>query len=209
MPYRLATRRDDRSIRVLLLESSADLAKLLVGELQQGGLTIISERVETEPAFTQALCQFLPDLILAAPTLERYDALSALKVLRAVRPTAPLIVVTDSLDEETAVGCLRAGAENLVLRSNLERLVPAALAAIWVRHPLKRLSPRQLEVLRLVSDGWTTREIAAQLRLSVKTVETHRGAVTQRLGIRDVASQVRYAVRVGLVPQNESRNEAA
>jgi DNA-binding NarL/FixJ family response regulator len=64
-------------------------------------------------------------------------------------------------------------------------------------------------VLRLVSDGWTTREIAAQLRLSVKTVETHRGAVTQRLGIRDVASQVRYAVRVGLVPQNESRNEAA
>jgi hypothetical protein len=40
-------------------------------------------------------------------------------------------------------------------------------------------------------------------------VETHRGAVTQRLGIRDVASQVRYAVRVGLVPQNESQNEAA
>ena len=96
-----------------------------------------------------------------------------------------------------------------VIRSNLERLVPAALAALWVRHPLKRLSPRQLEVLRLVTDGWTTREIAAQLSLSVKTVETHRGAVTQRLGIRDVASQVRYAVRVGLVPQNESQNKAA
>jgi DNA-binding NarL/FixJ family response regulator len=69
-----------------------------------------------------------------------------------------------------------AGAENLVLRTNLERLVPAALAALWVRHPLKRLSPRQLEVLRLVTDGWTTREIAQRLRLSVKTVETHRGS---------------------------------
>jgi hypothetical protein len=44
---------------------------------------------------------------------------------------------------------------------------------------------------------------------SVKTVETHCGAVTQRLGIRNVASQVRYAVRVGLVPQNGSQNEAA
>src|SRR3954470_17941854 len=100
MPYRVSARCDNRSIRVLLLESSTELAKLLIGELHLGGLTIISERVETEEAFTQALRQFRPDLILAAPTLERYDVLSALNVLRLVRPTAPLIVVTDSLDEE-------------------------------------------------------------------------------------------------------------
>jgi DNA-binding CsgD family transcriptional regulator len=58
-------------------------------------------------------------------------------------------------------------------------------------------------VLRLVSEGRTTKEIAEQLSVSVKTVETHRGAMTKRLGIREIAYQVRYAVRVGLVPQGD------
>jgi hypothetical protein len=58
-------------------------------------------------------------------------------------------------------------------------------------------------VLRLVSEGRTTREIAEWMKVSAKTVETHRGAMTKRLGIREVARQVRYAVRVGLVPAGD------
>jgi hypothetical protein len=54
-----------------------------------------------------------------------------------------------------------------------------------------------------VSEGRTTREIAEQMKVSAKTVETHRGAMTKRLGIRELARQVRYAVRVGLVPAGD------
>jgi len=110
-----------------------------------------------------------------------------------------VIVVAEALDHQTAVTCLRAGAEDVVLTSNVSRLGPVTRRALSVRQPLKRLTRRQLEVLRLISEGRTTRQIATRLGVSAKTVETHRGAMTKRLGIREVARQVRYAVRVGLV----------
>ena len=62
------------------------------------------------------------------------------------------------------------------------------------------LTARQREVLRLVAGGKSTKEIAFLLNLSVKTVETHRAQIMERLGIRDVAGLVRYALRTGLVP---------
>ncbi|WP_236579461.1 response regulator transcription factor [Pseudanabaena sp. lw0831] len=61
------------------------------------------------------------------------------------------------------------------------------------------LTPRQCEVLRLVANGLTTKEIAKSLFISVKTVETHRGQVMQRLNIHDLAGLIRYALRVGLI----------
>jgi DNA-binding NarL/FixJ family response regulator len=64
---------------------------------------------------------------------------------------------------------------------------------------LERLAPRQREVLRLMAEGFTTKEIASQLDLSPKTVETHRMQLMQALNITDVAGLVRYAVRKGLV----------
>ncbi len=103
------------------------------------------------------------------------------------------------MDEQSAVCALRAGAEDLVLKSNIRRLRSAIEAAITSWRPLDQLSARQIEVLRLVAEGNTTREIAGRLHVSIKTVETHRGAIMKRLGIHDVASLVRYALRVGLV----------
>ena len=65
------------------------------------------------------------------------------------------------------------------------------------------LTARQREVLRLVAGGKSTKEIAFDLNLSVKTVETHRAQIMERLGIRDVAGLVRYALRTGLVPADK------
>ena len=62
-----------------------------------------------------------------------------------------------------------------------------------------RLTPRQREVLQLIAEGYTTRAIADTLKISVKTVETHRAQLMDRLGIRDVAGLVRYAIQVGLL----------
>ena len=63
-----------------------------------------------------------------------------------------------------------------------------------------RLTPRQREILHLIARGYATREMAAQLHLSVKTVESHRAQLMQRLNIHDVAGLTRYAIRTGLVP---------
>ena len=65
--------------------------------------------------------------------------------------------------------------------------------------PLEILSARQREILQLIAEGYSTKEIAGQLNLGVKTVETHRTELMERLGIHGVAGLVRYAIRVGLV----------
>ena len=67
-------------------------------------------------------------------------------------------------------------------------------------YPVDSLTERQRQVLRLIAEGKPTREIARRLGLSVKTVETHRGHLMQRLHLKSVAGLVRYAVSVGLVP---------
>ena len=63
----------------------------------------------------------------------------------------------------------------------------------------EHLTPRQCEILRLVANGLTTKEIAKSLFISVKTVETHRGQIMQRLNIHDLAGLIRHALRVGLI----------
>jgi len=67
------------------------------------------------------------------------------------------------------------------------------------RGELERLTSRQREVLQLIAEGYTTKAIAARLKLSVKTVETHRAQLMERLDIRDVAGLVRFALRRGLI----------
>jgi len=69
--------------------------------------------------------------------------------------------------------------------------------------PYRRLTPRQREVLQLIAEGHTTREIAARLHLRVKTVETHRTQLMRRLDIHDVAGLVRYAIRMGLIASDD------
>lgn len=68
-------------------------------------------------------------------------------------------------------------------------------------HPVEddRLTPRQKEILKLVASGMTTKEIASSLFISIKTVETHRGQLMERLNIHDLAGLIRYAIRIGLI----------
>ena len=192
-------KKGEQILRVLLLEDSAADAELVRLELDRGGLKVSIERVDSQDAFTRALQDFAPDVVLSDHLLAQFDAAAALQVVRAVRPIVPLILLVGALDAQMAAASLRAGVEDIVLKSKLTLLRPAIEAALAVRRPLGRLSPRQLEVLRLVSEGQTTRDIARHLRISVKTVETHRAELMKRLDIHDVAGLVRYAVRVGLV----------
>ncbi len=189
----------DRTLRLLILGDIGVEDVALKQQLDRAGMPMITRRVDGAPAFREALLAFAPDIVLSAPSVDEFNALAAVALLRAARPVVPLIVVAHDFDANTAVASIRGGAEDLVLTTRLHRLAPAIEAALTVRRPLGALSPRQLEVLRLVSEGQTTSQIARHLGISVKTVETHRGELMKRLDIRNVAGLVRYAMRVGLV----------
>lgn len=187
-----------RPLRVLLLEDDPADAELVMESLARSGLSFVTRRVETPDAFAQTLREFAPDVVLSDHALGQFDATAALAMVKEIRPKAPVIVVARALDAHSAA-FIRAGAEDFVLKSNLARLAPAIESALMVRRPLEKLTARQLEVLCLMVEGLSTPEIARQLNLSRKTVETHRGQIMKRMGIHDIVGLVRYAVRVGLV----------
>jgi len=188
-----------KPVRVLMLEDNAADAELIRHELLRSGLATVTERVDTEHTFASAIRDFAPDVVLSDHSLGSFDAQSALSLLHSIRPTTPLILVTGSINSETTVACIRAGVEDLVLKENLSPLAALITKAVQLRRPLDKLTPRQIEVLRMVAEGHRTREIARRLKLSVKTVESHRGEIMKRLDIHDVVGLVRYAMRVGLV----------
>jgi DNA-binding NarL/FixJ family response regulator len=187
-------------LRILLLEDNAADAALISDELQRSGMRILVTQVDSAESFTVALNSFAPDVVLADHSLAQFDSRAALEVLRDVRPTVPFLIMTRSLVGGQAGAAIRAGAEDVILKTcprGLEASISNALAA---RRPLHALTDRQIQVLKLVAEGHRTREVAKRLGLSVKTVETHRGEIMRRLRIHDVVSLVRYASRVGLMP---------
>ena len=185
---------------VLLLNDNEADSEPVVRELTAAGMNVTKASATTRDAAKEAITDVRPDVVLSDYSPERFSACDIVDVLRYERPETPLIVVSESVTGLAAVSCLRAGAEDIVIRKNVKRLPSAITTAIEKRGALARLTPRQIEVLRLVAEGHRTREIADRLQLSIKTVESHRGEVMKRLEIHDVVSLVRYALRVGLIP---------
>jgi DNA-binding NarL/FixJ family response regulator len=190
----------NKLLRVLLLEDSDTDAELIAHELHRSGMKPVIERVDSAESFTAALHSFAPDVVLSDHGLGQFDSRAALEIMRAIRPTAAFIVVTGALTGTQSVGAIRAGAADVIPKMYLSRLPASIMEALDLRRPLHKLTERQVQVLRMVAEGHRTRDIAATLGLSVKTVESHRGEIMKRLRVHDVVSLVRYALRVGLIP---------
>jgi DNA-binding NarL/FixJ family response regulator len=143
--------------------------------------------------------------------------------MRERHPGVRVVILSMHSGEEYVLQALRAGAAGYLLKDAATGELELALRSVmrgesWLSPAVSRqvvegyvqragaeappdvLTARQREVLRLVAGGKSTKEIAFFLNLSVKTVETHRAQIMERLGIRDVPGLVRYALRTGLVP---------
>jgi two-component system cell cycle sensor histidine kinase/response regulator CckA len=105
-------------------------AELVEYELGRASIPFVARRVDSREAFLQELEEFGPDLILSDYTLPRFDGMTALSLARARVPSIPFLIVTGSVNEETAVGCMKAGATDYLLKSNLARIGPAIEAAL-------------------------------------------------------------------------------
>jgi DNA-binding NarL/FixJ family response regulator len=164
-----------------------------------------------------------PHLVLMDIAMPGLNGLEATARIVKAHPRTAVIVLSMHAGEEYALQALRAGAAGYVLKdadvAELELAITSVargetyLSPAMSKHliadyrrraaaepdPLARLTPRHREVLQLIAEGHTTKGIAAKLKLSVKTVETHRSQLMERLGIRDVAGLVRFAIRIRLV----------
>lgn len=198
-----------KPVRVLLLEDSDADAELIERELRRTSMPTVIERVDSRTAFTAALDNFSPDVVLCDHALAEFDSRAALELLRGTRPATPFIIVTGALMGALSGTAIRAGAEDVVLKANLDGLGASITSALAVREPLQSLSRRQLEVLRMIAEGHRTRDIAKRLGLGVKTVESHRYALMKRLRVGSVVSLVHYAIRVGLIPLEPISEERA
>ncbi len=131
-------------LRILILEDMPMDAELIEYELGRANIRFTAHRVETREAFTAALEDFAPDLILSDYTLPRFDGMAALALARERAPSTPLLIVTGSVNEETAVGCMKAGADDYLLKGNLSRIGPAVEGA---------LARQRLRAERIRSEG--------------------------------------------------------
>src|SRR5256712_2224203 len=120
-------------VRVLMVEDVADDAALVERELRRAGITGATRRVDSERAYREALRTFAPDIILTDHSLPTFGAADALRIGLLEAPDTPVIVVTGSLDEETAAEYIKAGAADYVVKHHLERVGPAVVRALDLR----------------------------------------------------------------------------
>jgi DNA-binding NarL/FixJ family response regulator len=164
-----------------------------------------------------------PDVVLLDIAMKGMNGLEAAARLRERLPGVKVIILSMHTSEEYVLLALRAGAVAYLIKDSATSELELALKCVmrgetYLSPAISRqvvdgyvqrvgasagpepLTPRQREVLKRIAEGRSTKEIAFELNLSVKTVETHRAQIMERLGIRDVAGLVRYAMRAGLVP---------
>ncbi len=168
----------------------------------------------------QVLARQRPDLILTDLTMPGRSGLEFIKDLRAAHPEIPILVVSMHDEAVYAERALRAGARGYIMKEaggeNLLGAIRQVLRGeIYVSHkmsarileavssrrprgsssPIEQLTDREFEVFQLIGQGKGTREIAAELHLSPKTVDVHRSHVKEKLGLRDATALIRHAVR--------------
>ena len=112
-------------LRPLIVEDSEDDTQVMLRELRRGGYEVEYQRVETRPTMEEALSRGTWDIILCDYTLPRFSAADALLTLQHSGLDLPFIVISGTIEEESAVGMLKAGAHDFVTKGRLARLLPA------------------------------------------------------------------------------------
>ncbi|SRR5579884_50819 len=120
----------DQMLRILMLEDAPADAALIERELRKAKFRFAAKRVETREDFIRELQAFSPDLILSDYSLPSFDGFSAMALAKQLAPLTPFIIVTGSLDEETAVECIKNGAADYVIKERVVRLGPAIESAL-------------------------------------------------------------------------------
>ena len=202
-PIRILCVEDHRIVREgirLLLEREPDLAVVAVAE--NGEQALAEHRSHR------------PDVTLMDLQLPGMSGLEAIRAIRKDYPDARIVVLTMYQGDEAIFSALEAGATTYLLKDSLadelidvvrgvhagERpMLPAIEAKLSEHSSRPRLTPREVEVIKLVSEGFRNREISAMLGISEETAQVHLRNIFQKLGTRDRTAAVQVALRRGIL----------
>ncbi len=211
-----------KKLRILLADDHALFRagmKALLGEIP--GVEVCAEARDGRETLEQ-VARHRPDIVLIDIAMAGMNGLEATARILRTHPRTKVVILSMHATEAYVLEALRAGAAGYLIKDADTEELALALKAVrrgetYLSPPVSRhvvseyvrrtggepnllatLSPRQREILQLIAEGNTTKDIANLLNLSVKTVDTHRTQLMERLNIHDVAGLVRFAIRSGL-----------
>jgi DNA-binding NarL/FixJ family response regulator len=210
-------------MRVLIVDDHTMLRESLAGALQaEGDIEIVGQAADGIEALDLAE-RVRPDIVVTDLSMPRLSGLEVVRRLRERLPEVQVLVLTMHQEDEYVLQAVRAGAAGYLVKDSATREVVQAVRSLQagrgyfgpqasralaeqVRHPERiaedpygQLTSREREVFHLIAEGSTTKEVARELGISVKTAENHRGRVLCKLDMRNTAELVRYALRKGLI----------
>ena len=216
-----------KNIRVLLVDDHALVRAGIRALLEKWErVDVVGETGDGEEGL-RLIENLRPDVVLLDLTMPGVSGLDVLKITSEKFRKTHMIVLTVHDEEEYAFQALRSGAAGYLPKSAASAELQLAIEHVMGGKkylsptveqkasfpldenapkgpvPLSELTPRQLQVLKLLAEGQSTKDMARALNLSGKTIETHRAQLMERLNIRDIASLVRYAIKMGVASIDE------
>jgi DNA-binding NarL/FixJ family response regulator len=212
-----------RPIRLIVVDDHTLVLagiRALLEEIE--GVTIVAQAHNGRDAVALAIAE-KPDLVVMDISMKELNGIEATMQIRAALPDTRVLILSMHATEDFVRRALKAGASGYIVKDSAPLELKMAIEAIargehyissrvskhlvtgladggaQGQSSIDTLTPRQREILQMIAEGKSTKEIAFVLNVSGKTVETHRAALMERLGIRDVAGLVLYAVRHRLV----------
>jgi DNA-binding NarL/FixJ family response regulator len=210
-------------VRVVLADDHALVRAGLRALIEtMSGIEVVGEARDGREA-VQRVGEHGPHVVLLNVSMPEMNGLEATRRIAAEHPRTKVLVLSMHADEEYVRRALAAGASGYLLKDSDRAELESALRAVargegWISPvaskavanalargerpagPFEVLTARQREVLQLVAEGRSTKEIASRLGLSPKTVDVHRSQLMLRLGVRGIPALVRAAIRLGVVP---------
>jgi len=206
-------------IQVMLADDHQIIRQSLKVLLEREGLKIVGEASNGQEAVKIAE-SLHPDVAVLDVSMSVLNGIDAAREIQKVSPQTKTVFLTIHDEDPYLLDALRVGAKGYVVKTHAaENLVQAIREAsrggVYLSPEVSRavvqayqnktelsaepLSPRERQVLQLIAEGKTTKEVAGVLNISVKTAETHRTRIMEKLDIHETAGLVRYAIRRGLV----------
>ena len=207
-------------VRILIADDHAVVRRGIRSLLEsQPGWQVCGEAVNGRDAVAQA-ARLRPDVVVMDIAMPELNGLEATRQIAAALPQTEILILTMDDSEEVARQVLRAGARGFVLKSDADCSLTSAVEVLRLHKPFltprvtgfvldkfvqsdhiddNELTPREREVVQLLAEGKSNKEVAATLGVSVRTAESHRANIMYKLNLGSLSDLVRYAVRNKIV----------
>ena len=212
-----------KTIRVLVADDHTILREGLVALLNSSGDCQVVAQASDGTGAVELALKTRPDVVVLDISMPKLNGIEVVRRLTRELDTARVLVLTMHAEEEYVLHVVRAGASGFLLKDSATGELLSAVRALAsgrgyfgshaskvlaqqvqqpntpIEDPYRDLTSREREVFHLIAEGMTTKEIARQLGTSTKTAENHRFRVLDKLGARNTAELIRYAVKHGLL----------